>query len=1565
MTNVPPGGPSTINGVLYQMLWTLLRTTRLHASGCIADEKTGQLTQATLRLEPSGGGGDLQEIGETSRVVQQLKARSDEGTWSLTEVVKSVLPDLYLAVDLAARDTTYEIVTEGRIGRWENVCEFFQSLSQRVCPNADVLAALDDSKVLKLGLKSQRCRKESTDDKAFWPEEIYTERRLFERIVLEVRKRKPVQKEPIETTHKKLWRLLGHFRFVGERTMRSLQQEVDRYLLQLVEYDSEVPEKRDAMLMGLARLATGGSADIDDSARFLAEHGLASTPFSAWPVLRERSRIHLAGEFERLGYRDDDDVRLARAQDLASSWVGGKPMLAVSGNSGQGKSWLLYALARQITAGPELIILVEATGSAEDDLEEAARICWHEIKNNDMILPLSRIAERLRRVDRNRAGHWLSLLVDGVQSVEEARRLAKIPWETWGVRLIVSCEPEVADEFEKSAQGRCAATVSVGDFTSEELQRYLTRCFGTDWPDIPGDLRHTLRRPLLTRLYRDLAQHGRWRPTNEYELYRKYWHRLDENERIDRPLDRVGLERLALSILDGAPYPWTADQLFRAGLDNQSINALIRVGWLRRTTGNRFEVWHNRLLNWAIAAALVNSFRSGNIETLDFCTRLSQLFLDPYRYGGRFLGYATMDVVWLLANSDGELNDLLDQAMRTLEGIPWEPRQELYTLLLPTVGSAILPSLFRRLEAVAPSEDPTLSRQVVDAITAFDQKDVAASAIGLLTSDNPRTQRLAMRILSRRPSAEALDRLWELHCSGQADSTPYLMPGEQHDLFLYEDSFDALRSCVRLEPVWLERTICRLDAASEPMPIHDLAYLLASIDDAAALWHRCKPTFYRLVPTTHERCLASNIYKHADAEEIEWLIDRVHREDDLLGPTALRALIKLAPDLAVQHMDRVPDRLLYLTRNWCFEELLAKRPEATYTRVAEMLSSRANPYDLAEVFSGDDNSLTVDILNVLLDHLGNVLEKKLSEPSPPNQYLLNRAFLMLAGLSFPDLLECMRRRRGTPLEEKLTEWLLQAGPPPDVWDRPVPRYGLELLYKIGGTGFTRVVNRYLQASSRYGRIRGLELAFKRPDETTIELLRDITMRDELWGDRILEQGQAMESLVYLGRWHEVVIAVIRWGLPVRMRLLHACTNQDPIDGSAMAPALQALDREETIDTGAILAVGLGGRIDQAARIRSILRETPPGSELAKACIISLGLLQDSSAEAVELLMKQLNADKNEYGVLSGLIQSDNELALDALIARLHAKFNISLAIDLMRKPHTRQRATEIIRARLRDASSDQLQELLTPLLSLEDEFLAPFLEAGRIRDSLREWSFAEEGSVWIVGSKAMAIRGLSKFDREAAFLAARKALQNSASYDREYYPYLLVEFDVERATETLLDHALVEKDPVILRSMARALREVDLSELLSRWVISEDVDCRLAACHMVAANARGSDAIAQILSKLVEDADDGVAQAARDALRQKRETRAAETLLNAVLSADDRSIRWILLDALLNTADPDDEHRPWPTWARAVAEGRPYLERVYINDRLKERRKALAEAGKKEVEESRSQGTSRGRRPRS
>ena len=161
------------------------------------------------------------------------------------------------------------------MGRWTEAYSFFQSLGQRACPDNELLAALDDNNPIKLGVTNRRGREKEAGTESFWPEERYTERRLFQRIADEVRKRKLAGDEPIQTTYRKLCHLLGHFRFVGGRTMELLRSDVDQYLLHLVDYDSDVAEKRNAMLTALARLASQGNADIDDSASFLADHRLA------------------------------------------------------------------------------------------------------------------------------------------------------------------------------------------------------------------------------------------------------------------------------------------------------------------------------------------------------------------------------------------------------------------------------------------------------------------------------------------------------------------------------------------------------------------------------------------------------------------------------------------------------------------------------------------------------------------------------------------------------------------------------------------------------------------------------------------------------------------------------------------------------------------------------------------------------------------------------------------------------------------------------------------------------------------------------------------------------------------------------------------------------------------------------------------------------------------------------------------------------------------------------------------------------------------------------------------
>jgi hypothetical protein len=104
------------------------------------------------------------------------------------------------------------------------------------------------------------------------------------------------------------------------------------------------------------------------------------------------------------------------------------------------------------------------------------------------------------------------------------------------------------------------------------------------------------------------------------------------------------------------------------------------------------------------------------------------------------------------------------------------------------------------------------------------------------------------------------------------------------------------------------------------------------------------------------------------------------------------------------------------------------------------------------------------------------------------------------------------------------------------------------------------------------------------------------------------------------------------------------------------------------------------------------------------------------------------------------------------------------------------------------------------------------------------------------------------------------------------------------------------------------------------------------------------------LRGLTGDTNYAVAQSAWDALRRIRNASSAENLLAAVLSEKDQSQRWILVDALLQIADPDDEYRGWPGWARNVGQNRPYLEQRYIDNQLGERRKNTADQAMKEAE---------------
>src|SRR5208337_4664136 len=240
-------------------------------------------------------------------------------------------------------------------------------------------------------------RRETAKSRSFWDRPFYTERTLFLRIAGELRKSKPAAEEPEELTYLKLWHLIGRFEFTGGQTQEQLRREVESLLLAIIPSKDQIGAKCDELIGALSTIATRGNVTIH-AADFLGEHGLGSLPLNpeGWPALRNRARTLWQRQCSQLGYEPGQDLRSGLAEATRGRWSPDSPILVLSGESGQGKSWLLYALGDIVSTEPPLVLLIEATGQKESDLAQAKDDFVEMIWGHDEGPALRRIGERIR-----------------------------------------------------------------------------------------------------------------------------------------------------------------------------------------------------------------------------------------------------------------------------------------------------------------------------------------------------------------------------------------------------------------------------------------------------------------------------------------------------------------------------------------------------------------------------------------------------------------------------------------------------------------------------------------------------------------------------------------------------------------------------------------------------------------------------------------------------------------------------------------------------------------------------------------------------------------------------------------------------------------------------------------------------------------------------------------------------------------------------------------------------------------------------------------------------------------
>ncbi len=1539
----PPGtgGAATAAGVAYQALWVLLQA----AEATLVDaHKTadGHLDELCLILEPYAG--DAQLLGPQSRRVVQLKTLTS-GTWSLKDVIVQVLPNLYRAVTLPPQgEEVFEFVTEGRRGEWDSVERFFLSLQHRAPDpghdsGADQAAdGLDDSKPLKF----------RGSNGPFWSGFRPTERGVFDRIVEYVRSVGAAPNESPDQTRRKARHLLSRFRFEGGNAREWVRAQIDALLLGVVEDRDRLANIREAMVGWLIERSDQNNTRLTPQELF--DHcGLGGVVPVKRAVVHEGCKSRVRAAAACLGYRHDWDVRDPAL--LTSCSEPHATLIAVTGECGCGKSWHLFAEA--LAATSTAVVLIDSKGDAETDLQRVADRVWHDVLRHESSMSIGNLAARFADVlGPERGVPWLTVCIDRLSPVAAATGLLGLPLEDWGLRLIIGCDPHIAAALEQRSRAdpQRVVVVRLDDFTVAERDEYLRRRVGDHRAQIPSDVADLLKRPQLAGMYADLVCGQQdvadgvigWHPQNEYDLVDRYWKRLESGENAEHPFDAAHLQRLAGEVLDGAAYPWTAEQLMDDGVDDDATWRLTRCGWLHRLEDGRYAIPHDRLLNFAIAQALVSRRHRGELDAQRMGDLLRRLRADELRAGPTQLGYAPLDWFYLMTRSE----DTRDAATETLavlqEQLQEHDRADMARELLPTLEAGAVPLLKSRLISAA-QRDRSLERAAaVDGLATRPIEELRGLMRELLCDPNPRVRRCGLGLLFRKPAPELLDVAWQLHKEMQLDPIPFSeddgRDGHFSRYLAYQDAFRALRACVRESPAWLVRAIEHADPAIEP--VHDLAYLVADLDDGGATWRACKAQLFSKVSPEKRRALAFNVGNHCDRDEVDRIAQWVSVEGDHTGPAVVRALARVDAPRAIESMRHLAEQSLCLYSGWFVPPLLVAEREATLQALFERIASSDKPLRTAMVYHGHESDMDCRTVELLLNELERELRRILGRPpaedgSPIAEQRgdgnsLYQPLNLLASVGRADLLECFAARAGSSLEDELVRFLIEVvGPQRGSMRSGLSREpGLLLLLKIDGSGYRRVVNAYLRVDDYFGLLDALHAAVRDADSDTIEQLRITSTRDEPpdAGTRLLRM-EAMRALAAHGDGTGLLTAMLHRarGLPADiMAWLKPHATPDP---ALLRRAKELLSADDVGQLeAAVFGVGVFGATEAVADLVRLLEQSR-SEQVRRAIMLSLSLLGPAGAPATCAIARELPSEDNRPAAVGALTSIGSPEALERLLQSLEERWDAGLAVWLADRPGGQDRPRELLTRRLQalaDAPVSEWRDDLAAILGqASDELLRVLLRAcpSTIQDRLREDALVGEGSFWVVGSKARAIRGLAAFDPDAAWLAAESALMNARCHDRHLYAPLLSALDGGRARALFLSLASLEKSRAVLWSMAHSIEDRE-GEWLREQLAAGAGSQRLAGCRLAGATSVADLRTMGCLEALAADSSSALAESAIGALWHMRHQLYAEDLAKR-LAEELRSpgIRcWSLAESLLLLGDPGYEDTALPMWLRALRE---------------------------------------------
>jgi hypothetical protein len=1216
---------------------------------------------------------------------------------------------------------------------------------------------------------------------------------------------------------------------------------------------SDINEKRAALIGFLTMRSTPGDARFAPQ-EFLAQAKLSGIPLSARERSAATARKLFDDDADRAGYTSA--VRIDRSLVAARD----RRITCFSGPSGHGKSWGMVAAAERIAAEYDhLIVYIRATGDAARDFDEAAAKVSREVLGRAETHSLRELALDVKELLPDDGQAWLTICVDDVQRMDEAEGLLVNDRELDRVRVLFTAPAAAAQALRSRPH---VAVVDVDIFTKAELQQYLEQ-HGWDWSEVPSDIRQLIRQPLLTRVFIDVAGDPEWKGTTEYALLEAYWHRLTSGSQTDYPQDSVMLRDLSFETAQGrVSYPWDARALREAGIDDVVRRRLERAGWLRRQPDAGASIWHDRLLNWAVAEALVGNIRSGAAAIDELASALVGC-VPPFRHS-RY-GYVTMDALWL-ASAEAKLSteDIVG-VLRKLEEHHELRFDSLYGELVPTLGQRILSALITRIKRINPDhrhETPTFAA----ALYATVRDELSSDDVScLLAHDNARVQDVGLRYVTKSPRRELLDNVWKLHVERQSSGAPELRHID------YEITYAALAAGRHHTPDWLRQRIN--ESTAESARVFDLAFLLAGLGNEAGaeMWRDTKEHLFAIVPDAHARSLVRCIHSYKDRDEIKRLVRWLREENDWVRPAALAALATLDADAAIAALERLPPTELGLARSWWMPSLMLKASERVQEHVRQRLLAAPEAFwDAAQYFSGLEDLIDCETLERLLQMIVARIPEYLLDTAGRRRGRPDVLLRVIADCTRASQIRVLESHRDDDTEGQLTQlatrWLAE--------DRHIHEleYLRVILQRIGGGGYVAFARESLRSLGPNDYSSDLDVAEPCASDVTPEL--------QAVADRFIDadpQSQAHIIAFYA------------------LRLLAAVGDRERLIAAALKRA-HNIER----DVPALLAGHAALNDTSFAELLTRLK-TSHGEEQER---VAYALGMTGRADAIPHLQKvSSEAARSETRIAA-------HYALDALI-------NEGLVIEPSAISSSVDRAARF-RVLLRIGTTEALDELENELLAIDSNDSDVLDIGAALLDPIRgprvgEWMWRNMQSHHVVfwhsrwwnalryvaegpdilseyatdgplSVRRFATAALAGVDGNATSSMIERLMRSYESGHAGLAEIYLRGHELERAAAFLRDHMIAETNESCRMAIGRAFRRHPeiIETMVPEMFRSPDADSRRCACE-IAGWLRGAPHADDLQTLAFEDRSLRVSDAAIDALRRQSEFTAAAQLRSKLI----------------------------------------------------------------------------------